>query len=109
VFFEAIRFAVFALLIFYFSKFLGSLNNVDPFKNLVSKEYIIRVSFLSAIFFTVDFLGSLHLSNYQDLLAQGTRVTLFHVEFLVLAYFINVFALIFKKGADLKEEIDLVI
>jgi hypothetical protein len=34
---------------------------------------------------------------------------LFHFEYLFIAYFLNVFAQIFKRGVDLNNEIDLVI
>ena len=79
----------------------------EPFKNIKSKDYLAAVAVLSILFFSVDAISMMHLAYFQDLLS--TKVRIFHFEYLFLAYFINVFAVIFKRGVDLNNEIDLVI
>lgn len=98
-----------ALAFFYFVKFLKSLDMQTPFARLESKTYIQRVAWLSVVFFVIDALGTLHLSMYEDALGLNGQLRLFHFEYLILAYFINVFAFIFQRGVDLHNEIELVI
>ncbi len=107
--YEAIKITLVAITLFYFTKFLKSLDISDPFKNFESKKYIQRVALLSMIFFAIDALSAIHLNYYESLLSEGTPIHIFHFEYLFLAYFINVFAVIFNRGVDLKNEIDLVI
>lgn len=109
VIYEVLRLLTISVFFFYLSKFLTSLDIADPFKNIRSKEYIVLLAFLSMLFFVVDALGTVHLYYYEDLLAPHNSIRLFHFEYLFLAYFINMFAFIFKRGVDLNNEIDLVI
>jgi hypothetical protein len=107
--YEVIKIAVIATLFFYFIKFLNAVDIKEPFKNVKSKDYLFSVAILSSVFFTVDAISMMHLAYFQDSLPIEGSLRIFHFEYLFLAYFINVFAVIFKRGVDLKNEIDLVI
>lgn len=106
---DVLRLLLIGMVMFYFTAFLKSLDRKDPFRNLKSKEHITLVAFFALLFFVADGLGSIHLSYYEELLTPGATIRIFHFEYLMLAYFLNVFAFIFKKGVDLNNEIDLVI
>jgi hypothetical protein len=88
---------------------LNAVDIKEPFKNVKSKDYLFSVAILSSVFFTVDAISMMHLAYFQDSLPIEGSLRIFHFEYLFLAYFINVFAVIFKRGVDLKNEIDLVI
>jgi len=107
--YEVIKIALIATLFFYFIKFLNVVDIKEPFKNVKSKDYLFSVAILSSVFFTVDAIGMMHLAYFQDSLLIEGSLRIFHFEYLFLAYFINVFAVIFKRGVDLNNEIDLVI
>ncbi len=107
--YEVVKLIIIALTFFYFIKFLNSIDFMDPFANINSKGYISKVAAMSILFFMADFIATLHLSNLKDALPDMGVIHIFHFEYLFLAYFINVFAIIFKRGVDLKNEIDLVI
>lgn len=106
---EIIKFAIAAFVFFYFIKFLKSLDKQNPFKNIISGEHIALVAILSIMFFILDAAGSFYLSFYDNELLMNDQLRSFHLEYLFLAYFLNVFAFIFKRGVDLNNEIDLVI
>ena len=103
--YEALRFACIAVLFFYFVKFIKSLDIAEPFKNLNSKKHLSKVLLCSMVFFVIDAIGTMHL-NY---LMEHLHIRLFHFEYLFMVYFLNVFAVIFNRGIDLNNEIDLVI
>lgn len=105
--YEVIKISLVAVTFFYFIKFLNSMDIKEPFKNIKSKNNLSAVAVLSIVFFSVDAISMMHLAYFQDLLVGKVRI--FHFEYLFLAYFINVFAVIFKRGVDLNNEIDLVI
>lgn len=105
--YEVIKISLVAVTFFYFIKFLNSMDIKEPFKNIESKNNLSVVAVLSIVFFSVDAISMMHLAYFQDLLVGKVRI--FHFEYLFLAYFINVFAVIFKRGVDLNNEIDLVI
>jgi hypothetical protein len=108
--YEIVQMLLVVLTFFYFIKFLKSLNMNEPFKNTKSGEYINLVGIFSVLFFIVNTITTIHLSYFINLLpGYRTPFALFHFEYLFLAYFINVFAVIFKRGVDLNNEIDLVI
>jgi hypothetical protein len=107
--FEILRLSILALIFFYLMKFLNSLDKVDPFRNIRSKDYIGIVAGLGVLFFGVDCIGSMHLSYFQEELMMKDPIRIFHFEYLFITYFLNVFAFIFKKGVDLNNEIELVI
>lgn len=109
VIYEVIKISVIATLFFYFIKFLNAIDISEPFKNVKSKDYLFSVAILSSIFFTVDAISMMHLAYFQDSLPIEGSLRIFHFEYLFLAYFLNVFAVIFKRGVDLNNEIDLVI
>ncbi|MBX7206163.1 MAG: DUF2975 domain-containing protein [Bacteroidia bacterium] len=107
--YDVLRLLLIGAVMFFFTAFLKSLDRTDPFKNLKSKEHITLVAFFALLFFVADGVGSIHLSYFEELLTPGANIRIFHFEYLMLAYFLNVFAFIFKKGVDLNNEIDLVI
>jgi hypothetical protein len=107
--YEILKLAIAAYLMVQLAKFFGSLDKENPFKNIASKQYLLSVAFLSIAFFVVDTIGSIHLYYLQDILNKASAMRLFHFEYLFIAYFMNVFAQIFKRGVDLNNEIDLVI
>lgn len=107
--YDVLRLLLIGAVMFFFTAFLKSLDRTDPFKNLKSKEHITLVAFFALLFFVADGVGSIHLNYFEELLAPGANIRMFHFEYLMLAYFLNVFAFIFKKGVDLNNEIDLVI
>jgi hypothetical protein len=107
--YEIIKLLVVAVAFLYFIKFLKSIDIADPFKNVASKEHIVFIASLSYIFFAIDALSAIHLNYIHDMIVGSDSLRLFNFEFLFMAYFINVFAFVFKKGVDLKNEIDLVI
>lgn len=106
---EIIKLAISGYLMIRLAKFFASLNKVNPFKNIVSKQHLLSVATLSILFFIVDAIASVQLYYLQDLLNKASAMRLFHFEYLFIAYFLNVFAQIFKRGVDLNNEIDLVI
>ena len=103
--YEALRITCLAGLFFYFAKFIKSLDIAEPFKNLNSKKHLSKVLLCSMVFFVIDAIGTMHL-NY---LMEHLHIRLFHFEYLFMVYFLNVFAVIFNRGIDLNNEIDLVI
>lgn len=107
--YDILKLVIIILTFFYFTKFLGSIEISDLFGNLKSRNLILYVAALSIAFFMVDVISILHLSYVEDILKLKNHIRLFNFEYLMLAYFINVFAFIFKRGVDLKNEIDLVI
>ncbi len=109
VFIEILRFAILALAGFYLIRFLSHIQIDNPFGSSKANSALNILALMAAAFFVTDVVGSLLLNYYQTFLAEGTRIHLFRVEFFIVVYFINVFAFIFKRGAELKEEIDLVI
>lgn len=107
--YEIIKISLIAITFLYFIKFLNSMDINEPFKNIKSKNNLSAVAVLSIVFFSVDAISMMHLAYFQDLLRSEGSLRIFHFEYLFLAYFINVFAVIFKRGVDLNNEIDLVI
>lgn len=90
-------------------KFTGSIDLSDPFQNLQSKTFLNKVVACSIGFFIVDAIGTLHLNYALEEIQPDLKIRLFHFEYLFIVYFLNVFAVIFNRGVDLKNEIDLVI
>ena len=109
VLYELAKVAILSFMFLCFFRFLNTLDWENPFKNPISKTHILRVAYMSTLFFAVDTIGSIHLRYFEEALGLANQLRLFHVEFLLLMYFINVFAFIFKKGVDLNNEIELVI
>ena len=107
--YEILKLAIAGYLMIRLAKFFGSLDKFNPFKNLDSKAHLLSVALLSIAFFLVDAISSMHLYYLQDMLNKASAMRLFHFEYLFIAYFLNVFAQIFKRGVDLNNEIDLVI
>ena len=107
--YEVIKISLIAAIFFYFIKFLNSMDINNPFKNIISKDYLFSVAIISSVFFTVDAISMMHLAYFQDLLPIEGNLRIFHFEYLFLAFFINVFAVIFKRGVDLNNELDSVI
>lgn len=107
--FEIFRLVCIALLFFFLMKFTGSIDLSDPFQNLQSKTFLNKVVACSIGFFIVDAIGTLHLNYVLEEIQPDLKIRLFHFEYLFIVYFLNVFAVIFNRGVDLKNEIDLVI
>ncbi len=106
---EILKLLLAALLFFQLAKFFQSLNPDDPFKNIDSKYYILRVFAIAVVFFIVDTISILYLHFFEEALGMNRSLRLFHFEYLFIVYFLFVFANIFKRGVDLNNEIDLVI
>jgi len=106
--YEFLKMITMAFTFFFFIKFLNSLDINDPFKNNVSADHLNKVAVLSIVFFMVDAINSMHWIWF-DIFPDKTTIQIFHFEYLFLAYFINVFSVVFKRGVDLNNEIDLVI
>ena len=107
--YEVVKLLVAAILFYYFIQFLNSLDKHDPFKHAKSRSYIMIVATCSIIFFSVDAIGMMHLAYVQNELLLKESLRIFHFEYLFIAYFLNVFAFVFKRGVDLNDEIELVI
>lgn len=107
--YEIVKISIIATLFFYFIKFLNSVDIKEPFKNVKSKDYLFSVAILGSVFFAVDAISMMHLAYFQDSLQIEGSLRIFHFEYLFLAYFLNVFAVIFKRGVDLNNELDSVI
>jgi len=107
--YEMLRMILLTSILWYFYKFLASVNIADPFENIISKIHINRVANLSTVFFFIDFVGSMHLKYISNELGIDVYITTFNFEYLFIVYFISVFSVIFSRGIDLKNEIDLVI
>lgn len=107
--YEILKISLVAVTFYYFIKFLNSIDINEPFKNIKSKSNLSAVAVLSIVFFSVDAISMMHLAYFQEWLQTEGSIRIFHFEYLFLAYFINVFAVIFKRGVDLNNEIDLVI
>lgn len=106
---EIIKLLLGSLLFFQLGKFFHSLDLENPFKNIVSKHYIIRTLAISILFFVIDAVAILYLNMFEDALGLTSSLRLFHFEYLFIVYFLYVFTIIFKRGVDLHNEIDLVI
>ncbi len=107
--YEILKLLIAGYLMIRLAKFFGSLDKFNPFKNLDSKAHLLSVALLSIVFFILDAVSTIHLYYLQDILNKASAMRLFHFEYLFIAYFLNVFAQIFKRGVDLNNEIDLVI
>lgn len=107
--YEIVKICIIVLAFWYFFNFLKRIDINEPFKNIKSREYISKVTVLAYLFFFMDFVSTLHLSHFINLLNIKPHFGSFHFEYLFLAYFLQVFAVIFKRGVDLNNEIDLVI
>jgi hypothetical protein len=107
--YEILKLAIAGYLMIRLAKFFASLDKENPFQNIASKQHLLSVAMLSILFFVVDAIASIHLYYVQDLFNKASAMRLFHFEYLFIAYFLNVFAQIFKRGVDLNNEIDLVI
>lgn len=108
--YEAIKLALIGGMAFYFWKFAISIDNSNPFSNPLSRNHISAVATLSLLFFPLDVISTLHLSYGGSLNVPDTSTLgFFHWEYLFGAYFVNVFAIIFRRGSDLNNEMDLVI
>jgi len=64
---------------------------------------------LDILFFVIDAISLLHLAYFQNSLPLESSFEVFRFEYLFLAYFLYVFAAIFKRGVDLNNELDSVI
>lgn len=94
---------------FYFLQFLKSIDLNDPFKNLKSKTYISLVAKLGVLLFTIDFINRLLLQRMETVVNQVENVILLNVEYFILVDLLFVFAIVFIRGIDLKNEMDLVV
>lgn len=106
---EFIHLSIGALLAFYFLQFLKSIDLNEPFKNLSSKIYISTVAKLGVLLFLVDFINRLLLQQMESVASNLQKVSLINIEYLILVDLLFVFAIIFSRGIDLKNEIDLVV
>ncbi|MFM9945257.1 MAG: DUF2975 domain-containing protein [Bacteroidia bacterium] len=106
--YEILKFITLAFVFFYFMKFIKTIDINEPFKNLKSKNHLSKVSNLCYAFFIIDAIGTLHAAQYTVFLSN-IPFALFHFQYLFIAYFVHVFAIIYKRGVDLNNEIDLVI
>jgi hypothetical protein len=106
---EVLHLATGALMAYYFLQFLKSINLNEPFKNLSSKIYMSKVAKLGVLLFIVDFINRLLLQRMESVVSNSQYVSLVNVEYFILVDIIFVFALIFIRGIDLKNEIDLVV
>lgn len=109
VIFESLRLLLIATAFVYLYRFIKSLDIEDPFANIDSKKYINRVALLSAIFFLADTAGAIQIKFLAEANALPEKVSIFHFEYLFLMYFIHIFAALFSKGVDLKNEINMVV
>lgn len=107
--YEAIKLILIGGMAFYFWKFSNSINNSNPFSNPLSRNHISAVATLALMFFPLDVISTLHLSYGGLNEPNSSKLGFFHWEYLFGAYFINVFAIIFRRGSDLNNEMDLVI
>lgn len=106
---EFIHLSIGALLAYYFLQFLKSIDLNEPFKNLSSKIYISTVAKLGVLLFLVDFINRLLLQQMESVASNLQKVSLINIEYLILVDLLFVFAIIFSRGIDLKNEIDLVV
>ncbi len=106
--YEMIKFGLISYTFYNLYLFLKSLNMTNPFKYIVSKNYISVVALFSGIFFVVDAIGAFHLNYYQSALGIA-HVRIFHFEFLFIAYFLRIFAFIFNRGVDFNNELEQVL
>lgn len=108
--YEILKLALVGSMAFYFWKFAVSIDNKNPFRNPLSRNYIGAVATLALLFFPLEIVSTLHL-NYNGSLnvPQTSTIGLFHWEYLLGAYFVNVFAIVYRRGADLNNEMNLVI
>lgn len=106
---EFIHLSIGALLAYYFLQFLKSIDLNEPFKNLSSKIYISTVSKLGVLLFLVDFINRLLMQQMESVASNLQKVSLINIEYLILVDLLFVFAIIFSRGIDLKNEIDLVV
>jgi hypothetical protein len=106
---EFIHLSIGALLAYYFLQFLKSIDLNEPFKNLSSKIYISTVAKLGVLLFLVDFINRLLMQQMESVASNLQKVSLINIEYLILVDLLFVFAIIFSRGIDLKNEIDLVV
>ncbi|MBI3234500.1 MAG: DUF2975 domain-containing protein [Bacteroidetes bacterium] len=107
--YELIKFFVLTFLFWFFAKFLKSIDMTSPFKNEKSVPLINMVANLSLIFFAVDALSCIHIYYVAGEMLKLGSFRLFNFEYLFIAYFVNVFAMIYKNGIELKQDNDLVV
>jgi len=104
---EFIHIAFGALMAYFFYEFLKSIDLKDPFKNLKSKKYISIAAKLGMAVFLADFINRLLLQYMVN--ETALKISILNVQYFILVDIIFVFALIFIRGIDLKNEIDLVV
>lgn len=107
--YEILKLSTIAVAFYFFFKFSRSIDYSNPFHKIESKAYINSFATMSIIFFCLDVVSSIHLNYFSDLLGYGDSIRYFHWEYLLLTYFINVFAYFFRLGVNMKNELDLVI
>lgn len=91
----------------YFILFVRSIDIEDPFKNERSKTYITRVAVLGVFILLLDLIIRLALQYMET--GQAGSISLLNFEYIIMVNFILFFATLFKKGVDLKNEINLVV
>lgn len=108
--YEVIKIGLIFGMAYYFWKFASSVDYKNPFSNYLSRNFIGAAATLSLLYFPIDVISSLHYHYFGKMNEPNTSIIgYFHWDYLFVAYFINVFAIIFRRGGDLKDELDLVI
>ena len=99
-----------ALMAYFFLQFLRSIDLKDPFKNVKSKFHISIVAKLSVLLLFLDFANRnlIQTMSYEN--GNSSQIiSLFNIEYFILLDLLFVFAIIFRYGIDLKNEMDLVV
>ncbi len=91
----------------YFILFVRSIDIEDPFKNELSKTYITRVALIGIFILLFDLIIRLALQYMET--GQKSAIGVLNFEYIIMVNFILFFATLFKKGVDLKNEINLVV
>jgi hypothetical protein len=97
-------------MLLYFNRFLASISLDKPFENPKSKREIIRVAKLAMLVTFLDLLLRVVLCN--AMLPDGSAffdIGLYNVEYYFISNVLLTFAVIYTRGVDLKNEIDLVV
>lgn len=108
--YEILELIIIGFVFWYLLSFLRSIEPENPFKNIRSAKLIRIVARLSLVFFIVNTAANMHFSFYLTLdSVNASIISNFHFEYLLITYFLYVFAILFKRGVDMHSEMDLVI
>lgn len=93
---------------YFFWQFTKNIDQTKPFQNPKAAGFLGAVATLAIVFFLLDTAERVVI-NFAGIKGAAGTVGYFHFQYLFLAYFINVFAIVYRNGLELKEEMDLVV